>query len=110
MTKWIVQTLNSDVDNELNTLPADIQSRFIRVSLLIEQFGPKNVGMPHIRSLGKNFWEIRASGRDGIARGIYIYSSGKRLIVLHVFIKKTQKTPTRALEIAEKRAKKANLL
>jgi phage-related protein len=54
--------------------------------------------------------EIRVSGRDGIARGIYIYASGKRIIVLRVFIKKTQKTPSAALEIATKRAKQANLI
>ena len=110
MTIWTVHTLNSTVDHELETLPADIRSRFVRVSRLLEQFGPQDVGMPHIKSLGAKFWEIRASGRDGIARGIYIYASGKKIIVLHVFMKKTQKTPSTALEIATKRAKQANLI
>jgi phage-related protein len=110
MTIWTVYTLDSNVDQELEALPIDIRSRFVRVSGLLEQFGPQNVGMPHIKSLGTKFWEIRVSGRDGIARGIYIYASGKRIIVLHVFIKKTQKTPSAALEIATKRAKQANLI
>lgn len=94
----------------LEALPADIRSRFVRVAGLLKQFDPRNVGMPHIKSLGAKFWEIRASGKDGIARGIYIYASGKKMIVLHVFIKKTQKTPAMALEIATKRAKQANLI
>ena len=110
MTIWTVHTLDSNVDQELEALPTDIRSRFVRVSGLLEQFGPQNVGMPHIKSLGAKFWEIRVSGRDGIARGIYIYASGKRIIVLYVFMKKTQKTPSAALEIATKRAKQANLI
>ena len=86
-----MHTLNATVDLELEALPADSRSRFIRVSGLIEQFGPRDVGMPHIKSLGAKFWEIRISGRDGIARGIYIYASGKKIIVLHVFMKKHRK-------------------
>ena len=110
MTIWTVHTLNLTVDEELESLPPDIRGRFVRVTGLLEQFGPQNVGMPHIKSLGGKFWEIRASGRDGIARGIYIYTSGKKIIVLYVFIKKTQKTPSAALEIATKMAKQANLI
>jgi phage-related protein len=107
MTTWTVHTLNSSVNQELEALPTDMRSRFVRVSGLLEQFGPQDVGMPHIKSLGDKFWEIRVSGRDGIGRGIYIYASEKRIIVLHVFIKKTQKTPLTALEIATRRAKQA---
>ena len=102
MSTWTVQTLNTTVDLELEALPVDIRARFVRVSGLLEQFGPQNVGMPHIKSLGAKFWEIRVSGKDGIARGIYIYASGKKMIVLHVFMKKTQKTPSAALKMATK--------
>jgi phage-related protein len=110
MTIWTVHTLNTTVDDELEALPVNIRSKFVRVSELLEQFGPQNVGMPHIRSLGDKFWEIRVSGQHGIARGIYIYASGKKIIVLHVFIKKTQKTPAAALEMATRRAKQAKLI
>jgi phage-related protein len=110
MTIWTVHALNQAVEKELEALPVDIRSRFVRVSSLLEEFGPQNVGMPHIKSLVKKFWERRVSGRDGIARGIYIYASGKKMIVLHVFMKKAQKTPLAALEIATRRAKQANLI
>ncbi len=107
---WIVETLDSRVDHELDAMPADVRARFVRVSLLIEEFGPVAVGMPHVRSLGRGLWEIRASGRDAIGRGIYVVASGRRVVVVHAFIKKAQQTPERALQTAMQRAKGARLL
>ncbi len=43
-------------------------------------------------------------GRDGIARAVYVTATGRRVVVVHVFVKKSQKTPRRELEIARKRA------
>jgi phage-related protein len=48
---------------------------------------------------------MRMVGRDGIARAIYVTASGQRIVVLHAFVKKTEKTPRRALETARARAK-----
>lgn len=110
MLTWSVETLNAVVDDELSQLPVDMRSRFIRVSQLITEFGPFNVGMPHIKALDDKLWEIRVSGRDGIARGIYVVATGKRVVVVHVFIKKTQQTPASALRTAIKRAKEAGFL
>jgi phage-related protein len=110
MDTWSVETLNERVDEELTTLPVDMRGRFVRGSQLIEEFGPFKVGMPHIRSLDNKLWEIRASGRDGIGRGIYVVAAGKRVVVLHVLIKKTQQTPAKALLTATQRAKDAGLL
>ena len=93
MTTWSVSTLNDTVTQELEKLPPDMRAGFTRISELIERFGPQRVGMPHTRSLGDKLWEIRASGKDGISRGIYVAVKDKRVIVLRVFIKKTQKTP-----------------
>jgi len=44
-------------------------------------------------------------GRDGIARALYVTASGKRVVVVRVFVKKTQKTPRQEIELALKRAK-----
>jgi phage-related protein len=109
MSTWSVKTLNEVVDRELNALPQNMRVRFVRISQLIHEFGPFQVGMPHIKSLNNKFWEIRVSGRDGIARGIYVIVKEKRVVVLHVFIKKTQEIPTLALQTALRRAKKAEL-
>ena len=48
---------------------------------------------------------MRMKGKDGIARAIYVTASGERVVVVHAFAKKTQKTPARALEVARVRAK-----
>ena len=45
------------------------------------------------------------TGRDGIARAVFVTAVGERVVVLHAFEKKTQKTPARALEVARQRAK-----
>jgi phage-related protein len=66
--------------------------------------------MPHIRPLVDKLWEIRLSGRDGIGRAIYVVAAGKKVVVVHAFIKKTQTTPSAAIKIANKRAKEAGLL
>jgi len=110
MKNWTVETLGKVVDEELAKLPLDMRGRFVRVSSLIEEFGPFQVGMPHIKSLGEKLWEIRVSGRDGIGRGIYVVATGKKVVVVHVFVKKTQKTPVTALQTALSRAKESGLL
>lgn len=87
------------------SLPKDMQARFLRISALLEAFGPQHVGLPHTRPLGEKLWEMRLTGKDGIGRTIYTATSGRRLVVLHAFVKKTQKTPRRAIEIALRRSR-----
>jgi phage-related protein len=58
-----------------------------------------------VKHLEDKLWEMRMKGKDGIARAIYITATGERVIVVHAFIKKTQKTPRGALETARMRAK-----
>jgi phage-related protein len=48
---------------------------------------------------------LRITGRDGIARAIYVTASGRRLVIVRIFIKKSQKTPQRELELARQRAR-----
>ena len=99
---WRVKLLPI-AEEELMALPADMRARFVHISELLEDLGPQNVGMPHIRYLGDKLWEMRMTGRDGIARAVYVARTGKLLTVLHVFIKKTQKTPRKNIEIAYER-------
>jgi len=51
---------------------------------------------------------MRLKGRDGISRALYVTARGKRLVVVRVFIKKTQKTPRRELVLARERAKEVD--
>ena len=103
--KWTVETLNDVVDQELEALPADMRARFIRVVELIETFGLQNVGHPHVKHLEGALWEMRLSGKAGIARAMYVTVTGKKVVVVRVFVKKTQKTPRREINLALERAK-----
>jgi phage-related protein len=102
---WTVETLNAVVDAELEELPADMLARFHYISQLIEEFGLERVREPHVKHLRGSLWEMRMKGRYGISRALYVTAVGRRVIVVRVFIKKTQKTPNREIELALKRAK-----
>jgi len=103
--KWRIETLDGRVDAELDSLEPSLKPRFLHVCELLETFGPGEVGLPHVRFLVDKLWEIRMKGKSGIARAIYLTVSGQRIVVLHAFVKKTQKTPRAAIETALDRAK-----
>ena len=102
---WTVETLSDVVDAELEALPADMRVRFSYISRLIEEFGLDRVREPHIKHLQGPLWEMRMKGKDGISRAIYVTATGQRVVVVRVFVKKTQKTPKREIDLALKRAK-----
>jgi phage-related protein len=102
---WTVVYLNEIARAEVEGLPADLRAKFRRIVELIESKGLEQVREPYIKHLDEKLWEMRVIGRDNIARIIYVAASGRRVVLLHAFIKKTDKTPRRALEIARARAK-----
>ena len=102
---WIVETLNEAVTAELQALPDEVLARFRHIVEMIQTCGLERVGRPHIDHLEGPLWEMRLKGRDGIARAIYVTATGKRVVVVRVFVKKTQKTPRREIELARERAK-----
>jgi phage-related protein len=102
---WRVEILDHRVLKELDALAPDVRQRFLRIAELIEQHGPAAMHEPYVKHLEGKLWEMRMKGRDGIARAIYVTAKGERAVVLHAFVKKTQKTPRQALEIARKRAR-----
>lgn len=103
--EWAVVYLNEDVRAEVEALSADLRGKFRRVVELIRSKGLERVREPYVKHLEDRLWEMRLIGRDNIARVVYVAASGRRVVVLHAFIKKTEKTPRRALEIARARAK-----
>jgi len=103
--QWTVETLNADVDAEIAALPPALQARLIRLLEMVEAVGLEQVHEPHVKHLEGKLWELRAKATEGIARGLYVTVTGKRVVVLHVFVKKSQKTPRAALEIARQRMK-----
>ncbi|MGO9458948.1 MAG: type II toxin-antitoxin system RelE/ParE family toxin [Rhodomicrobium sp.] len=103
--EWTVETLNAAVDAELEALPADLRARFVRIAGMIEALGLEKVGNPHVDHIEGALWEIRMKGADGIARALYVTAKGKRVVVVRVFVKKTQRTPRQEIELALNRAK-----
>lgn len=101
---WRVDILNETVAAEIAALPADMQARFLRVAERIADLGLERVGEPHVKHIQGKLWEMRMTGRDGIARALYVTATGRRVVVVRAFVKKTQKTPRAEIEIALKRA------
>ncbi len=102
---WIVETLNGAVDEELEALPDDQRAKFLWIAELIQSHGLENVRDPYVKYLEQGLWEIRMKGRDGISRAIYVVAKPKRVVVVRVFRKKTQKTPRKEIRLALERAK-----
>jgi phage-related protein len=102
---WTVEFLDHSVRDAIFALTRDMRAKFERISHLIEQVGLEQVHEPYIKHLEGPIWEMRMIGRDGIARAAYVTAKGKRVVVVHVFIKKSEKTPRREILMALKRAK-----
>lgn len=104
---WSVETLSRTVDEELAALPVDMRARFVRIAQLVEQVGLPNVREPHVKHVRGQIREIRMQGKAGIARALYMARSDPRVVVLRVFLKKTQRTPTREIDLAFARIKES---
>ena len=101
---WRITFYNKKVKLQVLAFPEGILANFLHIAELIEEFGPK-IGMPFTRSIRSGLFEIRAKGKEGIARTFYCSLAGKELVILNVFVKKTQKTPKKELALARKRMK-----
>ena len=85
-------------------MPAGFLGRYLRYADRMELYGP-DLGMPHTRAMGEGLYELRLKAAEGIARVFYCTIVGKKIVMLHQFIKKTDKTPPKELEIARRRLK-----
>jgi phage-related protein len=102
---WTVEILNASVDAELAALPDDMVARFAHISDLIRDVGLERVRHPHVDHLQGPVWEMRLKGKSGIARALYVTAGGQRVVVVRVFVKKTQKTPPAEIRLGLQRAK-----
>lgn len=101
---WTITFYSEKVKKETLALPAGIKANFLRISELIEEFGP-DLGRPHTAQLERGLYEIRAKGREGIARSLFCTTRGKEVVILLSAVKKANKLPKRYTEIARKRMK-----
>jgi phage-related protein len=99
---WKITFFNQKVETGVLAFPAGILANFLHISEVIEEFGPA-LGKPHTAPMGNGLFEIRAKGKEGIGRAFFC--AVKEIVILHSFIKKTQRTPKKELEKARRRLK-----
>ena len=101
---WTIEYYSETLQRELLALPAKIQARYIHLTARMSVFGP-DLGMPHTRAMGGALFELRLKGAEGIARVFFCTLAGRRIVMLHQFGKKSDKTPRREVDLAYRRMK-----
>ena len=101
---YSIEFYSESVAEEILGLPDTLAARYVVLTRRIVAVGP-NLGTPHTDAFGEGLFELRLRGQEGIARVFFCVLVGRRVMMLHSFIKKTQKTPQREIEIARKRMK-----
>jgi phage-related protein len=104
LLNWRVTFYSAALEEEILQLPVGFVARFLRYAERMEIYGP-DLGMPHTRAMGDGLFELRLKAAEGIARVFYCTLVGRRIVMLHQFIKKSEKTPRKELEIARRRMK-----
>lgn len=102
---WTVGFFSDAALAEVRALPQDMQTKFERIVHMIEAHGLERMREPYVKHVVGKLWEMRLIGSDGIARSLYVTASGRRVVVLRTFVKKTQKAPRREIDLALERAK-----
>ena len=101
---YVVEYFHPKVLAEVEAWPVDVLADYARLVELLTEYGP-SLRLPHSRAMGEGLFELRPRGRSGIGRAFYCFLIGKRVVVVHTFIKKTQQTPDKELRLARKRVK-----
>lgn len=99
-----VQYFHPKVLAAIESWPVDVLAEYARLIELLMEHGP-NLRLPHSRALGSGLFELRPRGRSGIGRAFYCFLVGKRVVIVHAFVKKTEQTPDKELALARKRVK-----
>ena len=69
---WTVSFLDERVEAEMEEQPKDIRARFDRMRQLIMEHGPAHLPPKYVKHISDGVWELRLTGRDGIARAFYV--------------------------------------
>ena len=99
---WTIVYHTRSVEDFVLALPEGLLARYLRLTDMMQEFGA-NLGMPHTRAMGDGLFELRIKGPEGIARVFYCTLVGRRIVMLHGFIKKSEKTPPKELKLARTR-------
>lgn len=97
-----IKLFNKSINKFIGSLDDQTIARTLRTFDLLEKFGP-GLGMPHSKKVGDNLFELRVRGKKDVR--IFYGFHNKTIIVVHGFVKKTQKIPKKELILAKKRLK-----
>ena len=97
-----IRYYSQTVLRDILELPDTLAARYVVLSRRMVAMGP-NLGEPHTKAMGQGLFELRLKGSEGIARVLYCTQVGRRIVVLHSFIKKSNRTPARELAVAVNR-------
>ncbi len=100
--KWKIKYFSAKLEEEILSLPDGLLARYLRLTDLMCAFG-SNLGMPHTKPIDGGLFELRVKSKEGVARVFFCTKIGKKIIMLHSFIKKSKKTPKKELKIAKVR-------
>lgn len=90
---------SQSVQDEILALPDTLAARYIVLTRRMTALGP-NLGDPHTKAFGEGLFELRLKGAEGIARVFFCTLIGRQIVMLHSFVKKSNKTPTRERDAA----------
>jgi phage-related protein len=99
---WSIAYHTEAVESFVLGLPDGLLARYLKLTDMMLEFGA-NLGMPHTRAMSDGLFEVRIKGKEGIARVFYCTLIGQRIVMLHGFVKKTDKTPPKELKLARER-------
>ena len=95
---------SQEVQEDIMNLPVTLQARYIGLTDRMIEYGP-NLGLPHTDAFGGGLFVLRLKGAEGIAKVFFCTMIEQKIVMLHSFIKKTQKTPEKELKLAKQRMK-----
>ena len=97
--------IDDNAHKEIESLPRSVKTTFY--SLFNDLAFEGRLEYPHAKKIDNNLFEIRIKVK-GEYRGFYAYIGKLDVVILHFFRKKTQKTPIKDLDLAQKRFKASN--
>jgi phage-related protein len=106
--KWHITFYNEKVEKKTLLFPKGILANFLHIAEMLEEYGPA-LGKPYTSPIGDGLFEIRAKGKEGIGRSLFCTIKGREIIILHSFIKRSQKIPKKEIDLARKRMKEVKL-
>jgi phage-related protein len=102
-SEWNIYMIDHAIPEFLN-LPPGLQGKMFALFEYIEEVGLLNISPKRRKHIKGDIWEFRVSALEGIARALY-FTKVKDVIVLVVFVKKTEGTPIQFINLAETRSR-----